>query len=614
MCGIAGIISNNAQLISKQRIQSATSCLRHRGPEDEGLWINSENRVALGHLRLSIIDNSKEAAQPMHYLDRYTIVHNGELYNYIEIRDELLQKGYRFSSNSDTEVIVAAYDAWQKNCLRRFDGMFAFAIWDEKQKELFAARDRFGEKPFFFFFDEDHLVFASEIKSLWNIGISREVNRALLYNFLTIGYTSNPADPQETFYQHIQKLPAASFLNYSLAGNKLAIEKYWQFYPEVKTVSEEDASEQFRFLFSQSIKRRLRSDVSIGTSLSGGLDSSSIVAFCDQQLAEQYTHKCFTASFEGFEKDELKYASVVARKFGLGHHLVGIDVSEIPGLMQQVMHHQEEPFGSASVLIQYKLFQSARQNNITVLLDGQGADETLGGYHKYYKWLWQELYRQKKLGKSKELRDARELGVKESFGLRNKLAAMFPEFAAGILQTRKEKRAFNHPDLNREFAFPHKRNLYYTVPAQFDLNSALYYDTFVNGLEELLRLADRNSMAHAVEVRLPFLDHQLVEFNFSLPPHLKIHNGWTKWLLRKSVDSLLPGEIVWRKDKIGFEPPQKKWMENENVQEAIREAKKKLASLDILNSSAAGKKIKPHDAHAANSWDWRYWSASFLFP
>ena len=613
MCGIVGLISRNSRLVSKQRLQSATQCLRHRGPEAEGFWMNDENTTALAHLRLSIIDLSQKAAQPMHYLDRYCIVHNGELYNYLELRRQLQEKGYSFKSQSDTEVIVAAYDAYKELCLQQFDGMFAFAIWDEKENKLFAARDRFGEKPFFFFNNEEQFLFASEMKAFWALGVEKKVNNSLLYNFLAIGYTSNPSDPQETFFENIHKLPASSFLVYSLPDNQIQIERYWQIYPEEKNISEQDAVEKFQTLFSESIRKRLRSDVNIGTSLSGGLDSSSILAFCNKQSADHYTHKCFTASFKGFEKDELAFAEKLAKQFGFEHFIIEMNENEIADLMAEVMLHQEEPISSASILAQYKVFQAAKQNGVTVLLDGQGADEILAGYTKYYKWFWQQLYRNKQLKQTKELTAAKALGVDEHFGLKNKIGALYPEFAAGILHTRKSKKAFNHPDLDRDFAFSNKQNLYYSTPAQFDLNGALYFNTFVNGLEELLRFADRDSMAHAVEVRLPFLSHQLVEFLFSLPAELKIHNGWTKWLLRKSVENELPGEIVWRKDKTGFEPPQKKWMQNKQVQESIENGKRKLAEQHILKPSAVNKKIKPHDSYAAHGWDWKYWSASFLF-
>jgi asparagine synthase (glutamine-hydrolysing) len=614
MCGIAGIVSKNPGLVSGLRLQKATSTLFHRGPEKEGYYINPRQTIALGHRRLCIIDLSDNAAQPMSFLNRYHIIHNGELYNYIELREELKNKGYSFLSASDTEVIVAAFDAFGKGCLQRFDGMFAFAIWDEKEQQLFAARDRFGEKPFFYFYDGEQLAFASEIKALWSMGVEKKVNRSLLYNFLSIDYTSNPANPAETFFENIQKLPAASILTYSLQKQELSVEKYWELYPEANhTISEADAIEQFKNLFADAVNKRLRSDVAIGTSLSGGLDSSSIIAFCDKEPAKKYSHKCFTASFPGFEKDELPYSKLVAKQFGLEHHITTVEENEIVSLMQKLMAQQEEPIASASPLAQYKVFESAKQNGIKVLLDGQGADETLAGYHKYYKWYWLELYRKKKLGKRWELEAAQALGIKESFGLKNKIAALFPDLATGLLQSGKSRRAFKHPDLDRDFAFAHKKDLYYSTPPHFDLNSALYFNAFVNGLEELLRLADRNSMAHSVEVRLPFLSHRLVEFLFTLPPHFKIHKGWTKWILRRSVEEVLPKEITWRRDKTGFEPPQKKWMSNQEVQNEISNAKKLLVDHQILNASVLNKKIQPHDAHAAENRQWKYWSAAFLF-
>lgn len=612
MCGIAGIINTKGPVV-EESLHFASNCLSHRGPEGEGIWLNPDKTVGLIHRRLKIIDLSEKAAQPMSYLDRYRIIHNGELYNYIEIREKLLQKGYHFSSASDTEVIVAAYAAWGSQCLQQFDGMFAFAIWDEKEKKLFAARDRFGEKPFFFFYDDTGFVFASEIKALWDLGIKKEVNSSMLYNFLSIGYTTNPSDPQETFYKDIHKLPAASFIEYAINSNQLSVQKYWIVYPKVnEEIREEEALEQFGQLFNESIKKRLRSDVPVGTSLSGGLDSSSIVACCNRMPSHQYSHKCFTAHFEGFEKDELSFAGTVAGRFGLEHYITEIHEDEVPGLMKKVMHFQDEPFSSASVLAQYKVFELAKKQGISVLLDGQGADEVLAGYHHYYKWYWRELYRKRKLKSSGELKKAREITASGSFSLSNKLASILPEFTAGILQSRKAKQAFRDPDLDPDFAYAHKRELYYSTPASFDLNGALYFNTFVNGLEELLRLADRNSMAHAVEVRLPFLDHTLVEFLFSLPSSFKIHEGWTKWLLRKSMEGNLPGEITWRRDKVGFEPPQKKWMENSRVQEAIMTGKKELVTRHVLRSSVT-EKIKPHSAYAALGRDWKYWAASFLF-
>lgn len=611
MCGFAGIVSTDKQKIGSPVVAKAITVLQHRGPDSEGIYTNDAGTVVMGHRRLCIIDTTMAGAQPMPYADRYQVVYNGELYNYIELRDKLQKRGCTFRSQSDTEVLLAAYATWGKDCLQQFDGAFVFAIWDEKEQELFAARDHFGEKPFFFHQEEDRFFFASEMKALWQMGVPKEVNRSMLYNFLTIGYTTNPIDSFETFYDNIYKLPAAHWLTYSFSKKELITERWWQTYIDVNNnISEAEATERFEELFVESIHNRLRSDVPIGTSLSGGLDSSAIVAFCAKEKVTQYTHHCFTASFTGFERDETAHAAMVAKQFDLIHHSTTINETDVVSLMQKVAAVQEEPFSSASVLAQYKVFEAARQKSVTVLLDGQGADEVLAGYRKYYKWWWQELYRQKKLGKSGEFTAAQALGVNESFGPKNKLAALLPEFSASILQSRKGKKAFRHPDLNRDFAFENKRNLYYSTPATFDLNGALYYNTFVNGLEELLRLADRNSMAHSVEVRLPFLQHQLVEFLFTLPPHFKIHQGWTKWLLRKVAEPRLPKEIVWRKDKVGYEPPQEAWMQNRDVQEAIREAKGKLVEEKILNNAVLTKPIAAKEAHAGESYDWLYWSTA----
>ncbi len=613
MCGIAGIISQDKKRFSEEDFHAALSCLQHRGPQGKGYWKNEDSQVIFGHRRLAIIDLSDAAAQPMHFSGRYTIVHNGEIYNYIELRKELEQKGYQFHSSSDTEIILAAYDAWKKDCVKYFDGMFAFAIWDEKEKTFFAARDRMGEKPFYFYYDGNSFCFASEMKFFWRLGIPKEVNRSMLFNFLTIGYTANPGDPQESFYTGIHQLPAASFVHFNFHDKEPVIEKYWQ--PEInvnQAITAEEAIEQFRKLFSESIRKRMRSDVAIGTSLSGGIDSSSIVALCDHMAADHYSHECFTAVFKGFEKDEAAYASMVASKFGLRHHLVEINDNEVATLMQKVMNAQEMPFSSASVLAQYKVYEAAKKNGVIVLLDGQGADELLGGYSKYYQWYWSELYRQKKLGASGEQKSALINGIKQKFSLPRKIAALFPEFAGSLLQSKKSRQAFKDPLLNRDFAFTHKRSLYYSLPTQHDLNGILYFDSFVNGLDELLRLADRNSMAHSTEVRLPFLSHELIEFLFTLPPQFKIHQGWSKWLLRKALSEDLPAEITWRKDKVGFEPPQMKWMQNKDVEESIMEGKKKLVDQKILDSAVL-KKNQPHSSYAAGGKDWKYWSASFLF-
>ncbi|MBK8140662.1 MAG: asparagine synthase (glutamine-hydrolyzing) [Chitinophagaceae bacterium] len=615
MCGIAGIIQANISTYNKEQLAKMTGALAHRGPDGEGLWQNETGNVLLGHRRLSIIDLSDSGRQPMHYQDRYTIIHNGEIYNYIELKEELQKKGYVFHSQTDTEVITAAYDCWKDDCVNHFDGMFAFAIWDEKNRELFAARDRFGEKPFFYFFNGQDFLFASEMKALWAAGVAKIPNQKMLFNFITIGYVDNPARPEETFYENIYKLPPACRLKYSGIYLNYSVVQYWDIdlTAKQKNSSDADVIEQFIHLFSQSVKKRLRSDVPVGSSLSGGLDSSSIAAISYEMQNSLQSHKCFTASFADFEKDETVFSKQVAAQFNLEQYTTAIAGNELLEDWETLCYHQEEPFGSASIFAQYKVFELARHHDVKVLLDGQGADETLAGYHKYYKWYWQELFRKRKLYKNKELYAAHAIGIYEKFDYKNMIAAYFPVFASVVMERQYLLKAIRQEDLNKEFVQLQSKEAYYTPPEHFDLNGVLYFNTCIHGLEELLRYADRNAMAHGREVRLPFLSHELVEFIFSLPSHFKIRHGWTKWLLREAMKDKLPAPIVWRKDKIGFEPPQKRWLEQPAMQDAIQEAKRKLVHEKVLKKEVLNKKVTALAAHDSDNYDWRYLSAAFLF-
>lgn len=609
MCGIAGAFGTNAV----QQVQTAVKMLQHRGPEGEGFYSDLHVPLALGHRRLCIIDCSQAAAQPMRYKDRYVIVHNGELYNYVELKELLLQKGYAFLTRSDTEVIVAAYACWGKECLQQFDGAFAFAIWDEAEKMLFAARDRLGEKPFFYHFSESSFAFASEIKALWAAGIGKQVNESMLYNYLTLGYTTNPFQPNETFYQGVQQLPPATTLTYKAGNKELLIERYWQVALEEKEQPAAAIIDHFRALLTTSVRRRLRSDVPVGISLSGGLDSSTIAVLCATQAANNYTPYCFTASFPGFEKDETAQAAKLAAQLGRKHFAVPVGVNDLLRNMEQVARHQEAPVQSASVLAQWQVYEAAKAAGITVLLDGQGADELLAGYHKYYHWYWQELYAKKQLTSSGELQAAKQRGVQEAFGFYNKTAALLPHFTALLWQRKKAEDAARQKNLHPQFVHTNKQAFAYALPAQLTLNGVLHYNTFTNGLEELLRYADRNSMAHAVEVRLPFLYHELVQFLFTLPPSFKIRYGRTKWLLRETMKDLLPQELVWGNDKVGFEPPQQRWLLDASVQQEIAVAKQVLVDQHVLHPAVLQQKITTKSAHAANNMDWRYWSASYLY-
>src|SRR5579871_384320 len=607
MCGIAGIISTNSNNVSKSRLQKMTDAIAHRGPDGEGFWINASGKTALGHRRLSIIDLNENAAQPMHYANRFSVVHNGEIYNYIELKEELAKKGYTFRTSSDTEVILAAYDCYKEECLQFFDGMFAFAIWDEKDQTLFCARDRFGEKPFYYSFDENQFLFGSEAKAIWAAGIDKKVNNPLLLNYLTLGHAHTPVDKTITFFQEIFSLPPAHHLTLRLSDFSFSLNSYWDCNKEKKIIIDEnDAVDKLQQLLFASIKRRLRSDVAIGTSLSGGLDSSSIVSVIKELNANNFSQKTFSAIFPGFEKDESVYINTITKKFSLENYSVTPTVDDLIKDFEKLCYHQEIPFSSSSIYAQFKVFQLAKQHDIKVMLDGQGADEIFVGYAKYIHWFLKELLRKNFIAARKEMSALKKNAIKFDWNYKNCIAAWFPAQAANQLEKREAKRVLRNPDINEDFKqqFFDRPSIY--KPLVTKLNDILYFNTFQSGLDELLHYADRNSMAHGVEVRLPFLNHELVEFAFTLPGNFKIHDGWTKWILRKSMFEKLPEEVVWRKDKIGYEPPQKMWMENKTLQEYIHESKKILVEEKILNPGVLNKKNQPMDVHAADNFDWRY--------
>jgi len=613
MCGIAGIISNNSST-ALHHLKKMTDAIAHRGPDGEGLWQNAGGNVLLGHRRLSIIDLSEAAAQPMHFSKRYSIVHNGELYNYIEIKLLLEQKGYRFRTASDTEVILAAYDQWKEKCLQVFDGMFAFAIWDEKESTLFAARDRFGEKPFYYYEDGEHLLFASEMKALWAIGVDKTIDEKMLLNYLTIGQVQNPTDNAQTFYQQVYALPAAHYMKFDARERKMKIQQYWRINKEQKIdTSPAAAIEKFENLFDQSIKKRLRSDVSLGSSLSGGLDSSAIAAFVSRQPGHETALKTFSACFPGFEKDESAYINIACEGLGLQNYTVTPTAGDLLNDFEKLCYHQEEPFQSSSIYSQYKVFELAKQHGVKVLLDGQGADEVLGGYPKYIQWYLQEVLSRHRLGAIRQEKKAL-LKNRQPFkwGIKNHFAAFLPAHAAMQLEKREYRKTISHPQISQDFLQLVKGHEWEGIhkPIVTKLNDILYFNVAEQGLQELLRFADRNSMAHGREVRLPFLNHELVEFIFSLPASYKIHDGFSKWILRKVVDDILPKAITWRTDKVGYETPQVQWMQSPQLQDYIHESKKQLVGRGILKTSSLDKPVLPQENHAAENFDWRYCCAA----
>ncbi len=612
MCGIAGIISPLQSDINSTMLKSMSDVLVHRGPDGEGIWLSPKRTAGLAHRRLAIIDFSSNAAQPMHSMDRYSIVFNGEIYNYIELRKELQKAGYHFISNSDTEVILAAFDCYKEKCLQYLDGMFAFAIWDEIEQTLFAARDRFGEKPFYYFKENNRFIFASEMKAIWATGVEKSVENKMLLNYIALGYVQHASDKSQTFYKNIYSLPPAHFL--TLHKGNLKIERYWNIDKQnTINITEADAIEQIDQLLSMSVSRRLRSDVAVGNSLSGGLDSSSILYYIKQH--QKTGGKSFSAVFPGFEKDEAAYINKVAQYFKIDNHNVTPNEHELINDFEKLAYHQEEPFPSSSVYAQYRVFELAKENNIKVLIDGQGADEVFAGYNKYIHWYLQEMVSRYKFSKSNiEVTNFRKNNIHFQWGIKNLIAAYLPSHVAIALEKRAYNQIVHQSDLSKEMLHYLKGREWEGIhkPIVTKLNDILYFDVMEMGLEELLRFSDRNSMAHGCEARLPYLNHELVSFVFSLPSRFKINNGFTKAILRKMMNSHLPKEIVWRTDKVAFEPPQKKWMETDLMRDYVHEAKRKLVDNQILKPDALNKKHKAFDAHEPNNFDWRYLCVSQL--
>lgn len=623
MCGIAGIIGINKNDINPGRLKKMSDIIAHRGPDAEGIWISDHGNVGFAHRRLSIIDLTYHGNQPMQYMSRYTIVFNGEIYNYIELKNTLRGNGYEFRSESDTEVIMALYDNEKDNCLSYLDGMFSFVIYDSYRNEIFGARDRFGEKPFYYSYKKGaYFIFGSEIKCLWEAGIKKEVNLAMLFRYLNYGSLQNLDNPFETFYENCENLPHSHCFTLNVDRCELFVKKYYDIRFNIvdHTISEQKAAETFRELFYKSVSRRLRSDVPVGSSLSGGLDSSLIVcAISDIQKRAAEKLNSFSAVFPGFKKDEKKYIDLVVQKAKAIAHFTTPDGTRMVDEMDKLIWHQEEPFGTASIYAQYCVMRLAKEAGVTVLLDGQGADEYLAGYPIFYHPYFYEL-KQKYSEKAKaEYREY--LSLHHNNPINNLQKKDFKYWArTNIPQLlRAGKNITTRLSHRKENFFAHdffyeniKQN---AIPYKYpkSLNEALYHNLFEGELQELLRFCDRNSMAHSREVRLPFLSHELVDFVFSLPPYFKINHGWSKWILRNSFSHILPSEIAWRIDKIGYEPPHQNWMKEKKMQDKIRESTLLLYNKNIISKKEMERKRDNHSEPKENARAWAACMAASLF-
>lgn len=551
MCGISCIINKNNTSVIKSDIRVINDLIIHRGPDSEGFYYG--DNFAFGNRRLSVIDLSVSANQPMSLKEKYTITYNGEIYNYIEIRQELKKFGYNFKTESDTEVILAAYDHFGRECVKMFNGMWAFALYDRDKKIIFCSRDRFGVKPFYYSDLADKFVIGSEIKQILYFQDKKKVNLSVLMDYLVAGYEDHN---NNTFFNNILKLEQSHNLVYNLIDHTYLIYRYYEICinNELSGMNEAEAVSFYRNSLNDSIKLRLRSDVKVGTCLSGGLDSSSVAAFASAMYNTESGMKfnAITALTLDRKTDESSYAEMVVQRSGLIWNKTIPAVQDFRENIDKVIISQEEPFGSPSVFMQFKVFQKAKEIGCTVMLDGQGGDETLLGYERYYPaYLLSLSINDRIRNYFKSFKNSRLSGTE--------LLLYYLYFLYPLIRLKH---------LKNKFTFV-RRDFFNMIDKDIIRNSAENYSDLVKlqkleltkiQLPHLLKYEDRNSMYHSIESRLPFIDYKLVETALSINNSFKIKDGWTKYLLRKSVEGILPDEIVWRTNKMGFNAPELIWL------------------------------------------------------
>ena len=556
MCGISGILTNsydsNDEAIVLSKLKLMTDLISHRGPDGFGYF--QDKNVNFGHRRLSILDISEAGTQPMSYLNKYTITYNGEVYNYLELKEILRKDGYSFQSDSDTEVILAAYDKWGVDCVTHFNGMWAFAIFDKGENTVFCSRDRFGVKPFYYTIVDDFgFIFGSEIKQLLSFTEKRTANIKIVLAYLVQNITNYS---EETFFNNILELRGGHNLIYDLTSKQFSINKYYEIAIDnnVAKYGEEEALRYFEKEFERSVAWRLRSDVKVGTCLSGGLDSSSIAAFANklnkQQSGERFCS--ITAKSTEKEMDESYYAESVGKHLNLEQYFTEPTIDDFKENIDELIYTQEEPFVGPTVFMQYFVMKKSREKGIIVLLDGQGADEGLLGYLRYIPVFLSKQPWYKKIAGYIEVK--RNYGISIASILKNQYY-----FTSPIL--RKYYQINRMPKIRKSVKSKLDFSLIQNHAEAFkDIHSLQKMEITKTQVPQLLRFEDKNSMRHGVETRLPFLDWNFVEMAISINYNLKLHDGWSKYILRKTVENKLPDEIVWRKLKMNFNAPINEWM------------------------------------------------------
>ncbi len=591
MCGIAAVVSLNK--IDHELMCSMLNTIKHRGPDGSGIesfYNKSSNTfLSLGHVRLSIIDLSEAGHQPMKYEERYWLSYNGELYNHDKLRKELKDKGYCFCSHTDTEVILAAYAEWGQECLHKFNGMFSFVLYDSRESELFVVRDRFGIKPLYYWISPTgEIAFASEIKQFTSMdGWLAKLNPQRAYDFLNWGVNDHTNEclfenvyqfrPGEALHISIKELIKNTSINQS---GQLDLYCWYKLKEQPFEGNYESATNKFKSLLTDSVKLHLKADVPIGSCLSGGLDSSSIVMLVNNllELKDKDLQKTFSACSVIERFDEKKWIDIVVKASQVSSHYIYPALENLFDDLDTITWHQDEPFASTSIFAQWSVFKAAADCNVKVMLDGQGADELLAGYSAFfgpmlaglfYKLKWIRL-----IDEVRQLKKQHNQSIKRSIEML--FGAILP-FYIGEFIRKKTGRSYDAPDwINMEdFNIKPREPFLIQENRARSVKDMSYSQLVSTNLQMLLHWEDRDSMAHSIEARVPFLDYRLVEQVLGFPEEYKISDAITKRVLRDGMKGILPEAIANRMDKMGFQTPEEVWMREEQPEmfkQKIREA------------------------------------------
>jgi len=560
MCGILGSFPET----DKDKFNQSLDLLYHRGPDNQ--TVHKSKKLFLGHTRLSIIDLKTQSNQPME-MDNFVLIFNGEIYNYLELRDELIELGYHFSTNSDTEVLLKSYEEWNEKCVEKFNGMWAFAIYDKEKDSLFLSRDRFGVKPLYYIYDKNRFVFASEIKALLPYLDKTIANRDELIRYLIYGVQE---DRKETMFKDIYRFPVAHNALYCIKNKKLSFQQFYNLEIDLQeNITESMIVQTLHKHVDDSIALRLRSDVKIGMALSGGVDSNIIVSKANHLNSKIESFSSIYKSKEQINENENIEHTV--KKLGLKQHYIVSDIESLVKNIEHIVWMQDEPFDTLGIFAQYKVYEKMEKEGIKVSLDGQGADEIFAGYGTYravvlrenilnYKfWLDYLKYYKKFLFQDMKL----------------VLVSYFPKLFEWFYFKKRANKLF----LNKISFVPSLKNSFSNFN---DLNKKLIFDVR-EYLSVLLRYVDRNSMAKSIESRAPFLDFKLLNYIFKIPSDLKYKNGFSKYILRKTFENDVAKEIIWNRDKKGFPVPQNEWCTDKKFLNKVQSYLKDSKILKELN-------------------------------